>query len=126
MNRARQDSRPLFMAVTERQPEQADLEALSDLRTPWCLHVAVTLRIAEHIDAGSLEEFDRLATAARCDAEALAGVLRHLVGRGVFVEPAPGRFALNDAARRLLDPSVRLGLDLEGIGGRMATPGARC
>jgi hypothetical protein len=47
-------------------------------------------------------------------------VLRHLAGRGVFEEVAPGHFALNDAARELSDPSRRLGLDLEGIGGRMA------
>jgi hypothetical protein len=47
-------------------------------------------------------------------------VLRHLVGKGVFQEPTPGRFALNEAARGLLDPSQRLGLDLNGIGGRMA------
>jgi hypothetical protein len=47
-------------------------------------------------------------------------VLRHLVGKGVFEEPAPGRFALNEPAGALLDSSLRSGLDLEGIGGRMA------
>jgi SAM-dependent methyltransferase len=98
---------------------RVDLEAMSDLRTPWCLRVAVTLRIAEHIDAGTAE-LERLAAAARCDADALGGVLRHLVAKGVFEEPARGRFSLNDAARRLLDPGERVGLDLEGIGGRMA------
>jgi SAM-dependent methyltransferase len=46
-------------------------------------------------------------------------VLRHLVGRGVFEERAPGQFALNEPARALLGPA-RLGLDLDGIGGRMA------
>jgi SAM-dependent methyltransferase len=46
-------------------------------------------------------------------------VLRHLIGKGLFEEPAPGRFALNEAARSLLDPSARF-FDLEGIGGRMA------
>jgi SAM-dependent methyltransferase len=45
-------------------------------------------------------------------------VLGHLVGKGVFEESAPGRFALNDAARGLLDEGRFLGLD--GIGGRMA------
>src|SRR5207237_2207124 len=34
--------------------------------------------------------------------------------------PAPGRFALNEPARALLDSTMQLGLDLEGIGGRMA------
>jgi hypothetical protein len=47
-------------------------------------------------------------------------MLQHLVSKGVFEEPDPGRFSLNEAARALLDPSLRLGLDLEGIGGRMA------
>jgi SAM-dependent methyltransferase len=47
-------------------------------------------------------------------------VLRHLVSKGLFEQPAPGRFALNDAARALLDDQIRLGLDLDGFGGRMA------
>src|SRR3989442_1069330 len=33
--------------------KQADLWALSDLCTPWCVHVAATLRIADHIAAGT-------------------------------------------------------------------------
>src|SRR3989442_9047576 len=96
-----------------------DLCALSDLSTPWCIHVVATLRIAEHVAAG-VTDIDGLAVAAGCDAGVLHCVLRHLVGKGVFEEPAPGRFALNAAARGLLDPGRRLGLDLEGIGGRMA------
>ena len=31
---------------------EVDLWSLSDLCTPWCVHVVVTLRIAEHIAAG--------------------------------------------------------------------------
>ena len=38
----------------------ADLLALSDLCTPWCVHVVATLRIANHIDAG-IDEIDKLA-----------------------------------------------------------------
>jgi 2,7-dihydroxy-5-methyl-1-naphthoate 7-O-methyltransferase len=97
----------------------ADLYALADLSTPWCVHVVATLRVADHIAAG-ITQIDDLAAAAGCDAEALSRVLRHLVGRGVFEQPAPDRFALNDTAQQLLDPAVRLGLDLDGIGGRMA------
>ncbi len=96
-----------------------DLWALTDLCTPWCVHVAVTLRIAEHLAAG-ITQIDDLATAAGAHSESLARVLRHLVGKGLFAEPVPGKFALNDAARALLDPAVRLGFDLDGIGGRMA------
>jgi hypothetical protein len=101
------------------ETDKADLWALSDLCTPWCVHVVATLRIADHIDAGA-REIDKLAVAAGCDADALTMVLRHLATKGVFREPAPGRFALNDAARTLLDPGMRLGLDLNGIGGRFA------
>ena len=101
------------------QQEAADIWALSDLRTPWCIHVAATLRIADHIAAGH-EQIDDLATVAGCDAYALHRVLTHLAQKGVFEEPKPGRFTLNDTARQLLDPMVRLSLDLEDFGGRMA------
>ena len=97
----------------------ADLWALSDLCTPWCLHVAVTLRIAEHLAAGTTGIAD-LAAAAGADADALLRVLRHLIGKGIFEEPAPGRLALNETARSLMEGPARLGFDLEGIGGRMA------
>lgn len=100
-------------------PKEANLWELSDLCTPWCLFVVATLRIAEHMEAG-IQEIGGLATAAQCDGGVLHRVLGHLVGKGVFEEPAPGRFVLNEAARGLLDPALRLGLDLEGIGGRMA------
>jgi SAM-dependent methyltransferase len=102
-------------------PDQpsVNLEALSDLCTPWCVHVVATLRIADHIAAGRGQIGD-LAAAAGCDCYALHWVLTYLAGKGVFEEPTPGRFALNPAAWGLLDPAQRLGLDLEGIGGRMA------
>ena len=92
---------------------------LSDLCTPWCVHVVATLRIAEHIQAGHNDISD-LAKAARCDAYCLQAVLRHLVSKGLFVEPTTGKFALNESARALLEPGLRLGLDLESLGGRMA------
>ena len=98
---------------------EVDLWTLSDLCTPWCLHVVVTLRVAEHIAEGR-ERIGELAAACGCDAYALERVLELLVCKGVFERPAPGRFSLNGAARRLLDPALRLGLDLEGLGGRFA------
>ena len=96
-----------------------DLEALTDLRTAWCLYVAVTLRIAEHLAAGEMA-IASLAAAARCDARVLQLMLRHLVTKGFFAEAEPGRFALNEPARQLMSPAARLGMDLEGFGGRMA------
>jgi hypothetical protein len=96
-----------------------DLWALSDLSTPWCIRVAVTLRVAEHLAAGTTQ-IDDLAAVAGAHSESLARVLRHLIAKGLFAESSPGCFALNDAARALLEPAVRLGFDLDGFGGRMA------
>jgi SAM-dependent methyltransferase len=101
------------------EQQATNLWALSDLCTPWCLHAAATLRIAEHIARGK-HQVDDLAVAAGCNSYALHRMLTHLVSKGVFEEPGPGRFTLNEAAQGLLDPALRLGLDLEGIGGRMA------
>src|SRR4029453_18954826 len=86
--------------------------------TPWCVHVVSTLRIAERIESG-VTGIDALASAAGADRDALHRVLRHLVEQGLFDEAPPGNFALNDAARALLDPGVQLGFDLESFGGRM-------
>jgi len=97
----------------------ADVWALSDLATPWCVHVAVTLRIADHIAAGT-SDIHGLAAASGADADSLHRLLRHLAGKGVFEEPRPGEFALNEPARALLDPPAQIGLDLDGFGGRMA------
>jgi SAM-dependent methyltransferase len=96
-----------------------DLWTLSDLATPWCIHVAVTLRVAEHISAGH-EQIEDLAAAAGADPDALSSVLRQLASKGLFEEAATGRFVLNDAARILMDPGTRAGFDLDGFGGRMA------
>ena len=79
-----------------------DLWALSDLCTPWCLHVAATLRIADRLAAGP-RGIEDLAAEAGADADALGRVLRHLVGKGVFAQPVPGRFALTAAAEALRD-----------------------
>ena len=64
-----------------------DLERMLDLATPWCLHVAATLRIPEHIAAGHTD-ITGLAAAAGCDPDALHAVLGHLVSQGVFTELA--------------------------------------
>lgn len=48
--------------------ENANLSALSDLCTPWCVHVVATLRIADHIAADNID-IKTLATKAECDAD---------------------------------------------------------
>jgi hypothetical protein len=74
------------------EEDGVDLFGLLDLATPWCLHVAATLRIAEHVAAGH-GEIGELAAVAGCDRDALHAVLGHLVSKGVFAEFA-------DLARR--------------------------
>ncbi|HEX6519222.1 MAG TPA: methyltransferase [Streptosporangiaceae bacterium] len=96
--------------------EETDLYRMLDLQTPWCLHVAATLRIPQHIDTGHGEIAD-LAAAAGCDRDVLHALLTYLVSKGVFHEPEPGRFACNHAAKQLAQAPF---LDLNGIGGRMA------
>jgi SAM-dependent methyltransferase len=97
----------------------AELWSMADLCTPWCIHVVATLRVAEQIKAGK-GDISEIARAVGCDAWVLHRVLQHLVTKGVFEEPQEGRFRLNEMARGLLDPSLRIGLDLESFGGRMA------
>jgi SAM-dependent methyltransferase len=96
-----------------------DLWTLSDLCTPWCVHVVATLRVADHIAAGKTE-IGPLAAAAGADRDSLHRVMRHLVQKGLFAEPVPGRFELNELAQGLLGESGRLGFDLDSFGGRMA------
>lgn len=98
---------------------EVDLWRLTDLVTPWAVHTAATLRVAEQIEAG-VAEIGALAQAVQADPYALHRLMTYLSQKGVFVEDPPGSFALNGPARLLLDPSVQLGLDLDGIAGRMA------
>ena len=95
-----------------------NLWELGDLEVPWSLRVVATLRIADLIAEGH-EEIADLAKAAGADADSLQRVLRLLVMKGLFEEPAPGRFALNDAARGLIGEG-RIAFDLHGFGGRLA------
>jgi len=44
----------------ERRGDAVDLERMLDLATPWCLHVAATLRIPEHISAGRQPAYERV------------------------------------------------------------------
>ncbi|MFJ4769376.1 methyltransferase [Streptomyces uncialis] len=100
--------------------DNVDLWALSDLATPWCVRVVVTLGVAEHM-ADGVTKVGELARRADCDGESLARVLRRLVANGLFEEPAEDEFTLNEAARVFLEPGpLRGGLNLDGHGGRLA------
>ncbi len=99
--------------------EHVDLFTLSDLATPWCLYVVATLGVASRIDGG-ITEISEVATACGADPDMLQRVLTHLTSKGVFLQPEPGRFALNEPARQLVDGPILHALDLDGIGGRFA------
>ena len=68
--------------------EQVDLFEMTDLCTPWSIHVVATLRIADHIAAG-ITDIDDLAAASGSHSESLGRLLRHLVGKGVFTKRRP-------------------------------------
>lgn len=110
------------MAPSESEtPGWQRLAAAADLVTPMTIRVAATLRLADLV-ADGVEQIDALAERTGTNAEALGRVLRQLVYRGIFTEPEPGRFALNDtaAALRSDDPSgVRTWFDLSEFSGRM-------
>lgn len=97
------------------------LAPLIDLVTPMAVRVAATLRLADLMRDGSVA-VEELARRSETDPDALARLMRHLVGHGMFVEAEPGVFAANDAAV-LLDsahPSgMQVSLDLNGFGGQM-------
>ncbi|TMR29930.1 methyltransferase [Nonomuraea zeae] len=85
------------------------------------VRVAASLGLAD-LMAGDAVPADELARRSGSDADALERLLRHLVCRGVFTEPEPGRFAVNEPAALLASghPSgMRAQLDLGGFGGQM-------
>ncbi len=97
------------------------LAPITDLVTPMAVRVAATLRLAD-LMAGGAERIEDLAERSGTDVEALGRMLRHLTCRGVFGEPAPGRFTINDIADLLRSdhPSgMRTMFDLDEFGGRM-------
>lgn len=93
------------------------LRALSDFAAPWAVHVAATLRLADHVAAGATT-VDKLARAAGTRRGTLDRLLRLLVAVGVFDSPGPGEIAVNDLSRLLLDEvGWRPWLDLDGAPG---------
>lgn len=97
------------------------LAPVADLVTPMAVRVAATLGLAD-LMAGDAVPVEELARRCGADADALGRMLRHLVCHGVFVEPEPGRFAVNGPAALLASghpAGMRARLDLEGFGGQM-------
>lgn len=97
------------------------LAPITDLVTPMAVRVAATLRLADLIADGA-EHVGELAERTAADPDALGRLLHHLTCHGVFTEPTPGRFTINETADLLRSdhPSgMRMSFDLDGFGGRM-------
>jgi SAM-dependent methyltransferase len=94
--------------VTNRQSERRDAQpidrllGLADLVTPMAVRVAATLRVVDHLRAGTTDPA-ALAEATGTDADALLRLLRHLAAVGVLAETAPGRFAPTEVGDLLAD-----------------------
>jgi hypothetical protein len=99
------------------------LEPLMDLMPPMALRVAATLRLADFMPddgTGAGIAVSDLAGRVRANPDALARLLRYLVHRGVFSEPRPGEFAVNQTAALLRSGQPgHTWLDLDGFGGQM-------
>jgi hypothetical protein len=98
---------------------ELDLEALSDLATPWCLRVLVTLGLASRLAENS-GTADDLATAVGADADLVELVLRHLGSVGVIDTDEDGRHRLAPAALGLTEGMFATMLDVDHIGGRFS------
>ncbi|HEX7659857.1 MAG TPA: methyltransferase [Pseudonocardiaceae bacterium] len=96
------------------------LWAAADLVTPMAVRVAATLRLADHIAAGT-RTAEALAQAVDADPDALGRVLRHLVTAGVLSRDDTGGYRLTGLGEQLRDDhpdGIRVWLDLESAVGR--------
>jgi SAM-dependent methyltransferase len=97
-----------------------ELWAAADLVTPMAIRVAATLRLADHIAAGTRTS-EALAAAVDADRDALGRVMGHLVTAGVLSRTETGAYGLTALGERLRDDDpegIRAWLDLEGAIGR--------
>lgn len=97
------------------------LASVIDLVTPLAVRAAAGLALADLMVDGPVPVAE-LAERSGTHRDALERLLRHLAAHGVFAEPEPGVFGLNEAAELLRSDhpaGMRTALDLEGFGGRM-------
>ncbi|GAA3455289.1 methyltransferase [Dactylosporangium matsuzakiense] len=99
--------------------DERSLWALADLVTPMAIRVAATLRLADHIIAGTRTP-EALAEAVQADPDALRRLLEHLATAGLVTRTGDG-FALSPLGEQLRGDhpdQFRDWLDLEGSIGR--------
>jgi len=95
--------------------DEPRLWALADLFTPMALRVAATLRLADHIAAGT-GTVGALAERTGADADALGRLLNHLVAAGALARDEAGTLSLTALGDELRDAAAWL--DIEGAIGR--------
>ncbi|HEX4222151.1 MAG TPA: methyltransferase [Pseudonocardiaceae bacterium] len=106
--------------MTESLGWGGELWAAADLLTPMAIRVAATLRLADHIAAGT-RTTEALATAVHADQDALGRLLRHLVVARVLSRVDTDTYELADLGQRLREDhpdGIRRWLDLDGAIGR--------
>ncbi|MEU4117725.1 methyltransferase [Kitasatospora sp. NPDC028055] len=90
--------------------------AAADLVTPMAIRVAATLRLADHIAAGT-RTTEALAEAVHADRDVLGRLLDHLVTAGVLSGAGAGTYELTAMGRYLCDgqpDAMQSVLDIEG------------
>lgn len=98
----------------------ATVWSMAHLATPMAVRVAATLQLADHLAARPTTAAE-LATVTGTNPDALARLLEHLRGKGLFTRDGDGRYALEPAAQPLRSdhPSgTQQMLDIEGAVGR--------
>jgi len=96
-------------------PWARPLSQLSDLTSPMAIRVAATLRLADHITAGTTSVIG-LARASAVNTDALGRLLRHLAAVGVVSPSGPDHYELTGLGKELVDSGpgdTRSWLDLE-------------
>lgn len=96
----------------------ARIRDMAGLLTPMAIRVAATLRLADLLAEGVSTPAE-LAERCGADPDVLGYLLDHLVTAGLFSSPEPGRYALDELGRGLLEEGTRSWLDLTGIGSRI-------
>ncbi|MEU4659739.1 methyltransferase [Streptomyces sp. NPDC023723] len=97
-------------------PRSGGIWAAADLLTPMAIRVAATLRLADHIAAGT-RTAEALAEAVRADQDVLGRLLDHLVSAGVLSHTGTAGYDLTAMGRHLCDGApegMRAVLDIEG------------
>lgn len=102
LSRLARAARTRIGGAPARDPNQQldSLTAVPNLFTLQAIRAAVTLGLPDLVDQG-VDDTTALAAATDTNPAALARLLRHLVHKGVFAEPGPGRVSLTEVGRLL-------------------------